>query len=111
MLFIYFWLCWVFTAAQAPVWASLGGGFSCCRTLALGAWASVVVALRLENTGSAAVVHGLRCSAACEIFPDQGLNLCLLHWQTDSLPLSHQRSPNYMYFKNTFSIKLGPFTT
>ena len=27
--------------------ASLGGGFSCCGTLALGAWASVVVALRL----------------------------------------------------------------
>ena len=24
---------------------------------------------------------------------DQGLNLCLLHWQMDSLPLSHRRSP------------------
>ena len=24
------------------------------------------------------------------IFPTQGLNLCLLHWQADSLPLSHQ---------------------
>ena len=23
------------------------------------------------------------------IFPTQGLNLCLLHWQADSLPLSH----------------------
>ena len=23
------------------------------------------------------------------IFPTQGLNLCLLHWQVDSLPLSH----------------------
>ena len=23
----------------------------------------------------------------------QGLNLCLLHWQVDSLPLSHQGSP------------------
>ena len=27
------------------------------------------------------------------IFPTQGLNLCLLHWQADSLPLSHQGSP------------------
>ena len=30
------------------------------------------------------------------IFPPQGLNLyllCLLHWQVDSLPLSHQESP------------------
>ena len=33
------------------------------------------------------------------IFPTQGSNLhlfCLLHWQTDSIPLSHQRRPiNY----------------
>ena len=28
------------------------------------------------------------------IFPTQGLNLCLLHWQVDSLPLSHQGSPH-----------------
>ena len=31
------------------------------------------------------------------LFPDQGLNPCLLHWQVDSLPLSHQRSP-WWYF-------------
>ena len=29
------------------------------------------------------------------IFPTQGLNLCLLHWQADSLPLGHQGSPPY----------------
>ena len=33
--------------------------------------------------------HKLSCSVACGIFPDQGLNLCLLNWQADSLPLSH----------------------
>ena len=27
------------------------------------------------------------------IFPTQGLNPCLLHWQAGSLPLSHQGSP------------------
>ena len=27
------------------------------------------------------------------IFPDQGLNPCLLHWQGDSLPRSHQGRP------------------
>ena len=27
-----------------------------------------------------------------EIFPTQGLNLSLLHWQADSLPLSHKGS-------------------
>ena len=32
------------------------------------------------------------------IFLDQGLNLCLLHWQVDSLPLSHQGSPVHLFF-------------
>ena len=27
------------------------------------------------------------------IFPTQGSNLCLLHWQADSVPLSHHGSP------------------
>ena len=45
------------------------------------------------------VFHGLygnflMCySVACEFFPDQGLNPHLLHWQVDSLSLSHQGSP------------------
>ena len=46
-------------------------GFSCSGARAPGAWASVVV------------VHGLSCSAACGIFPDQGSNPCSLHWQAD----------------------------
>ena len=29
---------------------------------------------------------------ACRIFLDKGSNLCLLHWQVDSLPLSHQEA-------------------
>ena len=48
---------------------------------------------RLWHTGSALVVHGLSHSATCGIFPDQGSNPCPLHWQVDSLPLSHQGSP------------------
>ena len=28
------------------------------------------------------------------IFPTQGSNLCLLHWQADSIPLSHLGSPH-----------------
>ena len=35
-----------------------------------------VVAPRLQSTGSIVGVHGLSCSAACGIFPDQGLNQC-----------------------------------
>ena len=37
--------------------------------------------------------HRLRCSVACGILLDQGLNPCLLHWQADSSPVSHQGSP------------------
>ena len=38
------------------------------------------------------MVHRLSCSMAYGIFPDQGLNMCLLHWQVDSL-LSYQGNP------------------
>ena len=47
----------------------------------------------LWSTGLIVVVHGLSCSVACGIFPDQGSNPCLLHWQVGSLPLSYQGSP------------------
>ena len=62
-----------------------------------GAPASVIAAPGLESMSSGAVVHGLSCSAARGIFPDQGSNLCLLHWQADSLPLSHQGSPVFIF--------------
>ena len=55
-------------------------------------WASVVVAPGLQSTGWIVVVQRFSCSKACEIFPDQGSNLCLLHWQANPLPLSHQGS-------------------
>ena len=53
----------------------------------------LVVAPELESTGSIVAVNGLGCSTVCGIFPGQGLNLCLLHWQADSLLLTHQGSP------------------
>ena len=43
------------------------GGFSSCGT-------------RVQQVEA----QGLSCPMACGIFPDQGLNLCLLHWQVDS---------------------------
>ena len=53
----------------------------------------IVVAIPwLQSTGSIVGVHGLSRSAACGIFADQGSNPCVLHWQEDSLPLSHQES-------------------
>ena len=50
-----------------------------------------------RRAGSVVVAHGLSCSAACGIFPDQGLNPCPLHWQADSQPLRHQGSPKKIF--------------
>ena len=47
------------------------------------------------STGSKAVAHRLSSSVACGIFPDQGLNPCLLQCQPDPLPLSHQGSSDF----------------
>ena len=65
--------------SSCGVWASHRGGFSVAEHGLKGAWASVVSASWLQSTGSRAAVHVLSCSAACGIFPDQGLNPCLLH--------------------------------
>ena len=54
--------------------------------------------------GSAVVAHGLSCSKACGIFPDQGLNLCPLHWQVASHPLYHQGSPTISLLSSPFSM-------
>ena len=64
--------------------ASHCSGFSCCGAWALGARASVIVALEFQSVGSVIVVHGLSCSAACGIFMDQSSNPCPLHWQADT---------------------------
>ena len=55
--------------------------------------ASLVGSTGSRCAGSVVVAHGLSCSAACGIFPDQGSNPCPLHWQADSQPLRHQGSP------------------
>ena len=89
--------------------ASHCGGFSYCGAKALGAWGSVVVVPGLYRlTGSIVVAHRLSCPVACRIFLDRGLNLCLLHWQADSLPLSHQYFFYYYYLKNIFTYLTVP---
>ena len=55
--------------------------------------ASLIVELRLQITGSIVVAHRLSSSMARGIIPDQGLNPCLLCWQEEFLPLSHQGNP------------------
>ena len=46
-----------------------------------------------RHAGSVVVAHGPSCSAACGIFPDQGLNQRPLHCKADSLQLDDQGSP------------------
>ena len=53
------------------------------------------------------------CSTACGIFPNQGSDPCLLHWQVDSLPLSQQRSLGPPFFLALFlrhSFFLSPYS-
>ena len=93
-LFIYLWLCWVFVSVRVLSLVVASGGHSSSRCTGL----SLLRPLLLRSTGSrragsVIVAHGLSCSAACGIFPDQGSNPCPLHWQADSQPLRHQGSP------------------
>ena len=70
-------------------------GFSGCGRWALGQGASGVVVHRPSRSGP-------------WVQPLQGIwrwNLCLLNWQAESLPLSHQGSPNFT-FESIFSICL-----
>ena len=76
------------------------------RASAFVARGSVAAAPGLQSTGSADVVHGLGCSVACGIFLDQGLNLCLLHWQADSLPLGHQGSLKLYFLSATVNSQI-----
>ena len=93
-LFIYLWLCRVFVSVRGLSLVAASGGHSSSRCVGL----SLSRPLLLRSTGSrragsVVVAHGLSCSAARGIFPDQGSNPCPLHWQADSQPLCHQGSP------------------
>ena len=109
-LFIYLWLCWVFVSVRGLSLVVASGGHSSSRCTGL----SLSRPLLLRSTGSRCagsviVAHGPSCSAACGIFPDQGSNLCPLHWQADSQPLRHQRSPSPYNFLGMKSMILTFF--
>ena len=98
-LFIYLWLCWVFISARGLPPVAASGSHSSSRRVGL----SPLQPLLLRSTGSrraasAIVAHGRSRSTARGILPDQGSNLCPLHWQADSQPLRHQGSPPRQFF-------------
>ena len=43
-----------------------------------------------QSTGSIVMVHGIDCPMAYRIFPDQGSDTCLLHWQDPSPEKPHK---------------------
>ena len=73
--------------------ASRRSGFSCYRAQTLGHAGWHRCFHGLQSTGSLVLVHGLSCSMARGIFPDQGSNPRPLYWQDNSYPLGHQGSP------------------
>ena len=83
----------VFIAAWTFSLVVANGGYSLVVVLQLLIVVASLVASGLKSTGSVAVAHRLRCSAACGILLDQGLNSCLLPCQAGFIPLSHQGSP------------------
>ena len=81
--------------------ASGGHSSSRCAGLSL-SWPLLLRSTSSRRAGSVIVAHGPSCSAACGIFPDQGSNLCPLHWQADSQPLHHQGSPELTFLMRTY---------
>ena len=84
-IFFNFWLHCVFVAARGLSLVVAIGGYSSlpCAGFSLW-WLHLLQSTGSRCTGSVVVVHGLSCSTARRIFPDQGSNPCPLHWQADS---------------------------
>ena len=84
-------------SAVASLWSTgfRPRGFGRCsiraRQLHLGS--SLAVTRVSQSEGLRRWTHGLSWPTACGIPPGWRLNLCPLHWQTDSYPLYLQRSP------------------
>ena len=72
--------------------ARLGRGRCCCRCCCHSVASD---SLRLCPWDFPGKSPGVGCHFLLQgIFLTQASNLCLLHWQADSLPLSYQRSPS-----------------
>ena len=99
---------WAGASLPGGARASHCRGSSWCGARALSMWASAAAPRGRISRGSCALGHGLCCSKACGIFLDQRLNLCLLHWQGDSLSLSIMEGQDkilYAHVKHFFSLQ------
>ena len=89
-------LCWLILVAE-------NGGYSLAVVCVLFTAVACLVVPGLQGAASVAVAQGLSFSMPGGIFLDQGLNLRPLHWQEDSLLLSHQGRPITLFLKACFS--------
>ena len=77
ILFIYFWLRWVFIAAHGLSLVAVSRGYSSLRCTGFSLrWLLLLQSTGSRHAGSVVVAHGLSCSVARGIFPDQGSNPC-----------------------------------
>ena len=96
-VFIYLGLCWVFVTVWAFFWLLWAGASLslCCRGCSFW-WLLLLCGMDCRVPGlrelrflgcradSVFVLQGSSCPTEFGIFPDQGSNPCLLHWQADS---------------------------
>ena len=75
--------CWVSVTALALSLPVASGGYS-WRASFSRQWLSCCGAWALDAQASVVVAHGLSCSTACRIFPDQWSNWCPLYCKADS---------------------------
>ena len=95
--FIYCRLCWVFVTVCRHSLVAASGAYSLLWCTGFSLHRLLLLQIRGAQT-SVVEVRGLRCSAACGTFLDQGSNPCTLPWQVDCHPLYHQGSPCWSYF-------------
>ena len=70
-----FWLDWVFVAGHGlPSLQRVGSTLQLCSGFSL-RWLLLLKSMSFRCRDSVDAAQGLRCSTACEIFPDQGSNL------------------------------------
>ena len=104
VFFFFFWLSWIFLAARGLSLVVESGGYSSLWYIGFSLrWLLLLQSMGSRRAGSVVVAHGLSCSAACGIFPDQGSKSCPLHWQVDPYPLRHQGSPEEFIFLKSFA--------
>ena len=96
--------CWagfslaVESGSYSPAVTSHCGGFSSCRAHTLWCMGSAAGAPGLQSTGSVVMVHRLRCSKACEVFPGQECNLCLTAMAGRFLTTKSPGRPYFFFF-------------